>query len=95
MNRIKFALLITIAPLFFLNASAESRQLFNGKDLAGWTHVGFGEFSIENGVLRTVGGIGVLWFDGEKIGNAIIRVVYKVKSHEDNSGVFVRIPDPP
>ena len=48
MNRIKFALLIAIAPLFFLNASAESRQLFNGKDLAGWTHVGFGEFSIEN-----------------------------------------------
>ena len=95
MNRIKFALLIAIAPLFFLNASAESRQLFNGKDLSGWTHVGFGEFSIENGVLRTVGGIGVLWFDEEKIGNAIIRVVYKVKSHEDNSGVFVRIPDPP
>ena len=95
MNRIKFALLIAIAPLFFLNASAESRQLFNGKDLSGWTHVGFGEFSIENGVLRTVGGIGVLWFDEEKIGNAIIRVVYRVKSHEDNSGVFVRIPDPP
>jgi hypothetical protein len=84
-----------LALLLALNSSADSRQLFNGKDLSGWTHVGFGEFLVEDGVLHTVGGIGVLWFDGEKLGNAIIRVVYKVESHEDNSGVFVRIPDPP
>ena len=95
MNCFKYALFIVLAQLFSLNSSADNRQLFNGKDLSGWTHVGFGEFLVEDGVLHTVGGIGVLWFDGEKIGNAIIRVVYKVKSHEDNSGVFVRIPDPP
>jgi hypothetical protein len=95
MNRIRYALLITLTLLFSLNSSAGNRQLFNGKDLSGWTHTGFGEFLVENGILRTVGGIGVLWFDGEKIGNAIIRVVYKVKSQKDNSGVFVRIPDPP
>ena len=95
MNGFKYVLLIVFALLSSLNSSADNRQLFNGKDLSGWTHVGFGEFLVENGVLHTVGGIGVLWFDGEKIGNAIIRVVYKVKSHEDNSGVFVRIPDPP
>jgi hypothetical protein len=95
MNRFKYALLIVLALLLSLSSSADSRQLFNGKDLSGWTHVGFGEFLVENGLLRTVGGIGVLWFDGEKLGNTIIRVVYKVKSHEDNSGVFVRIPNPP
>ena len=50
---------------------------------------------VEDGVLRTVGGIGVLWNDGEKIGNAVVRVVYKVELHEDNSGVFVRTPGPP
>jgi hypothetical protein len=94
MNRFKYALLIALALLLSLSSSADSRQLFNGKDLSGWTHVGFGEFLVENGLLRTVGGIGVLWFDGEKLGNTIIRVVYKVKSHEDNSGVFVRIPNP-
>ena len=95
MNRFKYALLIALALLLSLSSSADSRQLFNGKDLSGWTHVGFGEFLVENGLLHTVGGIGVLWFDGEKLGNTIIRVVYKVKSHEDNSGVFVRIPNPP
>jgi len=95
MNRFKHALLIVLALLFSLNSSADNRQLFNGKDLSGWSHVGFGEFSVANGLLHAVGGIGVLWFDGEKIGNAIIRVVYKVNSQEDNSGVFVRIPDPP
>ena len=95
MNYFKYALLIVLALLFSLSSSADNRQLFNGKDLSGWSHVGFGNFLVENGLLRTVGGIGVLWFDGEKIGNAVIRIVYKVKSHEDNSGVFVRIPDPP
>jgi len=95
MNCFKYALLIVLALLFSLSSSADNRQLFNGKDLSGWSHVGFGSFLVENGLLRTVGGIGVLWFDGEKIGNAVIRIVYKVKSHEDNSGVFVRIPDPP
>lgn len=95
MNCFKHFLLIVLALLFSLNSIADNRQLFNGKDLSGWSHVGFGKFSVANGLLHAVGGIGVLWFDGEKIGNAIIRVVYKVNSQEDNSGVFVRIPDPP
>jgi len=95
MNSIKYCLLIALALLYPLNSSADSKQLFNGKDLSGWTHVGFGKFLVEDGYLRTVGGIGVLWFDEEKIGNAIVRVVYKTGSHEDNSGVFVRIPGPP
>jgi hypothetical protein len=95
MNSIKYCLLVALALLYPLNSNADSRQLFNGKDLSGWTHVGFGKFLVEDGYLRTVGGIGVLWFDEEKIGNAIVRVVYKTGSHEDNSGVFVRIPGPP
>lgn len=95
MNRFKYVLLIVLAQFFSLDSSADNRQLFNGKDLSGWRHVGFGEFLAEDGVLHTQGGIGILWFDGEKIGNAIIRVVYKVNSREDNSGVFVRIPAPP
>ena len=41
------------------------------------------------------GGVGLLWYEGAKVGDAVIRVVYKVKSNTDNSGVFFRIPDPP
>lgn len=75
--------------------SADIRQLFNGKDMTGWKHVGSGRFVIDDGLLRTEGGVGLLWYDGEKVGNSVVRVVYKVNSHTDNSGVFVRIPAPP
>ncbi len=89
------ALLISAILIFPASANADTRQLFNGKDLSGWRHVGDGSFVVEDGVLRAKGGVGLLWFDGGKVGNAILRVVYKVESAADNSGVFIRIPEPP
>jgi 3-keto-disaccharide hydrolase len=73
------------------------KQLFNGKDLSGWQHVGDGGMTVENGLIRTYGpkGMGLLWWTGGKIGNAVIRVVYKTKDKADNSGVFIRIPIEP
>lgn len=84
-----------------MNSSAEEagvwRPLFNGKDLDGWSHVGRGRFVIENGVLRTEGGMGLLWYQREKIGDATIRVVYRAPQPQGagNSGVFIRIPAEP
>ena len=45
-------------------ARAEETPLFNGKDLTGWTHVGKGSVVVENGLLKTVGGMGLLYFAG-------------------------------
>jgi hypothetical protein len=73
----------------------ERQQLFNGHDLDGWEHVGPGSFVIEDGLLRTEGGMGLLWYTRQKFGNSIIRVVYKVTHESSNSGVFVRIADQP
>ena len=70
------------------------KPLFNGQDLAGWQHVGKGEFTVEEGALKTHGGMGLLWYGGEEIGNAQIRVVYKA-SGRGNAGVFIRIPEEP
>lgn len=70
-------------------------QLFNGEDLAGWRHVGPGEFVVEDGALKTVGGMGLLVWDGGPIGDAVLRVVYRPESGSSNSGVFIRIPEPP
>jgi len=84
-----------------MNSSADAagawRPLFNGKDLEGWSHVGQGRFVIENGVLRTEGGMGLLWYQREKIGDATIRVVYRAPQPQGagNSGVFIRIPAEP
>ena len=71
------------------------KQLYNGKDLTGWEHVGKGEMTIENGLIATHGGMGLLWWKGGKIGHSVIRVVYKTKDKADNSGVFIRIPIQP
>jgi len=71
------------------------RQLFNGKDLSGWQQVGPGEFVVEDGLLKTVGGMGMILYHAEKFSNVIIRVVFKVKDNDCNSGVFIRIPEKP
>jgi len=72
--------------------SDDWQQLFNGKDLTGWKHVGPGGDTVEDGLIRTHGGMGLLYWTGGKLGNSVIRVVYKMRDHNDNSGVFIRIP---
>jgi hypothetical protein len=71
------------------------KQIFNGKDLTGWQHVGDGDFVIEQGMLKSEGGMGLLWYTPEKLGNIKIRVVYKLTKKDTNSGVYVRIPERP
>ncbi|MEK7750442.1 MAG: DUF1080 domain-containing protein, partial [Acidobacteriota bacterium] len=75
--------------------SAEWKPLFNGKDLAGWKMAGPGRFVVQGGLMKTEGGMGLLYYAGEKLGNATIRVVYKVTDARSNSGVFIRLPEPP
>ncbi len=85
--------LITLAA--GVSAAADWKPLFNGKDLAGWRMVGPGRFVIENGLMRTEGGMGLLFYENEKIGNATLRVVFKTASEPANSGVFIRLPEKP
>jgi hypothetical protein len=39
--------------------------------------------------------MGLLYWTGGKLGDCIIRVVFKMRDHNDNSGVFIRIPIEP
>lgn len=70
------------------------RQLFDGT-LDGWEHVGPGRFVIEDGMLRSEGGMGLLWYTRETFGDCVLRLVYKTTDAASNSGVFVRIADKP
>ncbi|HZK65025.1 MAG TPA: DUF1080 domain-containing protein [Puia sp.] len=70
-------------------------ELFNGKDLSGWKHVGPGSMAVEDGLIRGHGGMGLLYWAGQKFGYCVFRVVYKMKDENDNSGVFIRIPVEP
>jgi len=73
----------------------EWKQLFNGKDLTGWKHVGAGGDKIEDGLIKTYGGMGLLYWAGGKVGDCKIRVVYRMRDNNDNSGVYIRIPIEP
>jgi len=48
--------------------------------------------TVENGLIETHGGMGLLYWTGGKLGNCKIRVVFKMRDKDDNSGVFIRIP---
>ncbi|WP_165252239.1 3-keto-disaccharide hydrolase [Paludisphaera soli] len=94
--------IVAFATLFLAcaaTASAQStddrRPLFDGRTLEGWKHVGPGRFVVEDGMLRTEGGMGLLWYAGEKLGDCIIHVEYKTGTERSNSGVYVRIAEEP
>jgi len=71
------------------------KQLFNGKDLSGWKHVGPGGMTVEDGMIKTHGGMGLLYYTEGKVSDCVIRVVFKMRDQNDNSGVFIRIPIEP
>ena len=78
-----------------LAQSGEWKELFNGKDLAGWEHVGPGGFTVEDGLLKPHGGMGLLAYTEQSFGGVVIRVVFKPVKDDSNSGVFIRIPQKP
>jgi hypothetical protein len=71
------------------------RQLFNGKDLTGWKHVGPGSQYVEDGMIKSHGGMGLLYWTAEKFSNCTLKVVFRMEKTNSNSGVFIRIPIEP
>jgi len=71
-------------------------KLFDGKTLDGWKLAGKGNFLIiENEkALLTNGGMGLLWYYKKKFKDFILTLEWKVSNRSDNSGVFVRFPNP-
>src|SRR5437879_6497891 len=67
---------------------SEWRMLFNGKDLTGWKHVGDGSMTVEDGIIKTQGGMGLLYWEKEKFGNCTVRVVFRMEKENSNSGFF-------
>jgi hypothetical protein len=51
--------------------------------------------TVEDGLIRAHGGMGLLYWSVGKVGNCVIRVVYKMRDFNDNSGVLIRIPIEP
>lgn len=87
--------LLVLANFDTVSAQKSSRTLFNGKDLDGWQQAGPGRFVVKDGMMKTEGGMGILWYTREKIAHATIRLVFRLTSKESDSGVFIRIPEKP
>ena len=78
------------------NGNSNFTSIFDGKTLDGWKMAGNGRFMIveSDAALQSEGGMGLLWYSENKYKNFIFRLEWKVSDEGDNSGVFVRFPDP-
>lgn len=78
-------------------AEAGFKPLFNGHSLKGWTVTGGGGFNVVDGALESFNNtadLGLLWCHSPTPANYTLRLEWRTFRHEDNSGVFVRFPDP-
>ena len=71
-------------------------SIFDGKTLNSWKMAGEGKFVIaeSDAALQSEGGMGLLWYSVSKYKNFILKLEWKASDENDNSGVFVRFPDP-
>ena len=78
------------------NDDGSFTSIFGGKTLDGWKMAGDGRFVIVESdiALQSDKGGGLLWYAEKEYKNFILKLEWKVSDECDNSGVFVRFPDP-
>jgi len=61
----------------------------------GWNHYGPGWFTLdhETGVLASHGGMGLLWYSAEMLGDFVLRLEFNTSVPDSNSGIFLRVPE--
>jgi Domain of Unknown Function (DUF1080) len=69
-------------------------SLFDGVTMDGWEQAGPGGFNVVDGMLQSFGGLGLLWYTKRQFTDFILKVDWKVVHFRDNSGVFLRFPNP-
>ncbi|MFD0745029.1 ThuA domain-containing protein [Phytohabitans flavus] len=69
--------------------------LFDGTQasLDQWQHAGPGGFTLDNGTISSVGGMGLLWFPVRTFSDYSLKVDWMMPG-DDNGGVFIGFPDP-
>ncbi len=81
--------LISTLTVFSRVDAADPISLFNGKDLAGWSIQGNGQFSVADGVLKINKGTG--WLRSDKIYKDFTLIMeFRFLEPNANSGIFVR-----
>jgi hypothetical protein len=68
--------------------------VLDGTNLQGWKMCGPDTFVIEDKMIVSEGGMGLLWYTNKKFRDFVMRVDWKTSSRNDNSGIFVRFAHP-
>jgi hypothetical protein len=85
------------APEVDAMTEAGFTPLFDGRTLAGWQMAGAGKFVAADGNLSALpgcDGLGLLWSTLPTPPDFVLRLQWRATAGDDNSGVFVRFPDP-
>jgi sugar phosphate isomerase/epimerase len=63
----------------------------------GWNHYGPGYFLMDgrSGVLKSQGGMGLLWYSVRKYRDFVLDLEFKCERENTNSGIFLRVPEVP
>lgn len=63
--------------------------------LAGWKMIGAGNFiELGGNTIESNGGTGLMWYTQKQFKNFILRAEWQALDVTDNSGIFIRFPDP-
>ena len=82
---------VSIARADDAAAADNWRPIFNSTNLAGWTPVNDGAFTVTNGALRVAGGKGWLRTERE-FSDFILEAEWRGLETNFNSGIFIRAP---
>lgn len=98
-SKVKYALLAVAIMLItssnIYSQNTEWTPIFDGSSLDDWEHVGDGDMElIDGGLIKTIGGMGLLYYTPQKFEDVQIKVVFN-NIRESNAGVFIRIPEVP
>ncbi|MDX1510275.1 MAG: DUF1080 domain-containing protein [Nitriliruptorales bacterium] len=99
------ALAVVIGLLAFVPMPTRAAEhprvevLFDGtqESFDRWRHVGGGSFELRpDGSMRTIGGLGMLWYPAREYTDFVLRFEWRDVSDDGvgNGGVFIRFPDP-
>jgi hypothetical protein len=83
-------------PAPFVKAEPKTKVLFDDVHFNNWKMAGAGDFQLFDGALESVPGndIGLLWCTEPLPKNFFLSVEWKRYRDDDNSGIFLRFPNP-
>lgn len=85
--------ILPLLTVFAFPIQAKTVLFDSNGNTDGWKMAGPGSFQIADGVATTKGGMG-LWWNETELHNFSLNLEFKLSDAAQNSGVFLRFPDP-